>query len=207
MARALLAQLYKGFTEIQSLFTQPLCYIEIKHKMMPRHRGVLFMERSQSQMTALLQPTAVAEKSQTGHRWAELRSNEKRSEWKMWALSLWTLDCSFRPSFLITRHLPLLCSLSVTHLSLIIEWALTLLWTCLCMWSTSVCFWSARQKRVFRCLQVSILTPLTGSAVWFFSNYIFNLKFTWRDLFRKYIPQKCFFFCGVSNIFWHHPLL
>lgn len=83
MARTLLAQLYKGFTEIQSLFTQPLCHIEIKHKMMPRYLGVLFMETSLSQMTALLQPTAVAGKSQTGHRWAELWSNEKRSEWKM----------------------------------------------------------------------------------------------------------------------------
>lgn len=62
-ARTLLAQLYTGFTEIQSLFTQPLCHIEIKHTTMPRHPGVLFMERTQSQMTALLQPTAAAEES------------------------------------------------------------------------------------------------------------------------------------------------
>lgn len=83
MAQALLAQLYKGFTEIQSLFTQLLCHIKIKHKTMPRHPGVLFMERRQSQMNALLQPAAVAEKSQTNHRWAEFWSNEKRSWWKM----------------------------------------------------------------------------------------------------------------------------
>lgn len=108
-AQTLLAQLYKGFSEIQSLFTQPLCHIEIKHKTMPRHRGVLFMERSLSQMTGLLQPTAVAGKSQTSHRWAKLWSSEKRSEWKMWALSLWTLDCSFRPSLLrlSLSHAPL----------------------------------------------------------------------------------------------------
>lgn len=55
----LLAQLSKGFTKIQSLLTQPHCLIEINHTMMPRHEGVLFMERMQSQMIALLQPAAV----------------------------------------------------------------------------------------------------------------------------------------------------
>lgn len=48
MAEMLLAQLCKVCTEIRSLFTQPHCRTEIKHKTMPRHLGQFFLWKEAS---------------------------------------------------------------------------------------------------------------------------------------------------------------
>lgn len=93
MAEMLLAQLCKVCTEIWSLFTQPHCRTEIKHKTMPRHLGQFFLWE------------------EAGHKWLlclslQLRrcrltlaiDGQSSGQWKKWALRLATLGCNFYSS-------------------------------------------------------------------------------------------------------------
>lgn len=54
--------------------------LKIKHTMMPRHPGALFMERGTSHkwLPLLIAHSCGRGKSQSGHRWAELWSSEKK---------------------------------------------------------------------------------------------------------------------------------
>lgn len=94
----------------ESVYPTALSYWNQTQNDAQTSRAVLFMERSQSQMTALPQPAAAAVPSHIGHRWTEIWSVEKvSSETRNSWLQLWHI---FAAASLTHTHAALLSSLS-----------------------------------------------------------------------------------------------
>lgn len=110
MAEMLLAQLCKVCTEIRSLFTQPHCRTEIKHKTMPRHLGQFFLWKEASHKWPLCLSLQLRR-----CRLTLAIDGQSSGQWKKWALTLATLGCSFGsslPRLPSHTHAALLSSLS-----------------------------------------------------------------------------------------------